>query len=272
MKEFYTVGEIAKIYDVSTDTLRYYDRIGLLKPWATGANGYRYYSKAQFETISTIMLLRSMGTPVDTLITALNGSSPSGISDALDLYVSHVDEQIRQLTDLKRDAVRLKKNINDVCFSEDVSVEEVPEMYVFSKPFGQSDELDIDNIRLVNHLAQKDWTTRAGIFSTITRENLLNHQFHAYDRYGYISENPVSVRSEFFTVIPSRSCVVGTARVHSVEHAEMDEVYMKCLDFMVKNGYTVSGDAIERNILSLYAGNPSNPELFFKIYIPVNRT
>ncbi|MBQ0168003.1 MAG: MerR family transcriptional regulator [Treponema sp.] len=272
MKEFYTVGEIAKIYNVSTDTLRYYDKIGLLKPWLTGGNGYRYYSKAQFETISTIMLLRSMETPIETLSSALNGSSPSGITDALDQYVSNVDEQIRQLTDLKRDAVRLKKNISDVCFSEDVSVEEVPELYVFSKPFGQDDELDIENIRLVNALAQKDWTTRAGIISTITRENLMAHKFHTYDRYGYLSENPVSVSSEFFQVIPPRTCIVGTARVHSVEHAEMDDVYMKCLDYAAQNGWRVSDDAIERNILSLYAGNPSNPEMFFKVYIPVERT
>lgn len=269
MKEFYTVGEVSKIYNVSTDTLRYYDRIGLLKPWHTGVNGYRYYSKAQFETISTIMLLRSMGTPITSLITALNDTSPSGISDALDRYVSNVDEQIRQLNDLKRDAVRLKKNISDVCFKEEITVEDEPEMYAFSKPFGQSDELDIKNILLVNRLAQKDWTTRAGIISTITQENLLAHRFHTYDRYGYLSENPVSVKSEYLTVIPPRKCIVGTARVHSVEHSEMDAVYLKCLSFAESHGFVINGDAIERNILSLYAGNPSNPEMFFKVYIPV---
>ena len=52
MKEFYTVGEVSKIFNIPASTLRYYDDIQLLSPWKTGENEYRYYSKAQFEIIS----------------------------------------------------------------------------------------------------------------------------------------------------------------------------------------------------------------------------
>lgn len=31
MKEFYTIGEVSKIFKVSTDTLRFYDKINLIK-------------------------------------------------------------------------------------------------------------------------------------------------------------------------------------------------------------------------------------------------
>ena len=50
MKEFYTIGEISKIFNIPSATLRYYDSIGLLCPWEIGENNYRYYSKAQFES------------------------------------------------------------------------------------------------------------------------------------------------------------------------------------------------------------------------------
>lgn len=269
MKEFYTVGEISKIYDVSTDTLRYYDKIGLLKPWHTGTNGYRYYSKAQFETISTIMLLRSMGTPITDLVKAINSSSPAGITEALDNYVLQVDEKIRCLKLLKDEAVTLRHNINDVLDNEEIRIAEIPGLWMFSKTFGDKDELDIESILLVNRLAHKSWTTHAAIISTITPDNLLAGNFHTYDRYGYLSETPVEVRSDYLTVIPARRCVVCNTCVHSVEHSEMDDAYRRCLAYISHNGLHISGDAIESNVLSLYSGDPFNPKMFFRIYIPV---
>lgn len=269
MKEFYTIGEISKIYDVSTDTLRYYDKINLLKPWHIGSNGYRYYSKAQFETISTIMVLRSMGTPIADLIEAVNSSSPAGITDALDNYVRNVDEKIRHLETLKSEAVSLKRNINDACYSDEVRIEEVPRMWMFSKPFGDEDELDIDSILEVNRLANKAWTTHASIVSTIKKDNLLMKSFHTYDRYGYLSETSIGVKSKYLSIIPARRCIICNAKVHSPEHYEMDEAYLHCLEFAKENNLQIKGDAIESNVLSLYSGNPFNHEMYFKIYIPV---
>ena len=39
-KDAYTIGEIARIYHIGTDTIRYYERKGLLEP-VRGENGYR---------------------------------------------------------------------------------------------------------------------------------------------------------------------------------------------------------------------------------------
>ena len=68
MKEFYTVGETASLLGVSADTLRYYDRIGLLKPARTDAgNHYRYYSYTQFHIIDRIKYLQRFGMPLDEI-------------------------------------------------------------------------------------------------------------------------------------------------------------------------------------------------------------
>ena len=39
----YSVQELAKLSGVTPRTLRWYDRIGLLKPARTAESGYRYY-------------------------------------------------------------------------------------------------------------------------------------------------------------------------------------------------------------------------------------
>ena len=43
MKDYYTIGETAKLLGVSTQTLRYYDRENILKPvLINDQTGYRY--------------------------------------------------------------------------------------------------------------------------------------------------------------------------------------------------------------------------------------
>ena len=37
MKQYYTIGEISKIYQIGTDSLRYYEKLGILSP-RRGAN------------------------------------------------------------------------------------------------------------------------------------------------------------------------------------------------------------------------------------------
>ncbi|MCI8661907.1 MAG: MerR family transcriptional regulator [Hungatella sp.] len=65
MKEKMTVGEFAKLKNISQETLRHYDRMGLLKPqWTDEMTGYRYYSIFQYETLSTISELRDLGMPL----------------------------------------------------------------------------------------------------------------------------------------------------------------------------------------------------------------
>ena len=45
MKELFTIGEMAELFQINIRTLRYYDDIGLLRPETVNPEtGYRYYS------------------------------------------------------------------------------------------------------------------------------------------------------------------------------------------------------------------------------------
>ena len=55
-----SIGELSKICQVSTKTLRYYAEIGLILPNEINyENGYRYYSIEQLETMLFIKRLKS---------------------------------------------------------------------------------------------------------------------------------------------------------------------------------------------------------------------
>lgn len=62
MKDKYSVGEIAKIFQLSKQAIRYYDSLGLISPTEIDANNkYRYYSYNQFMDFALIKLLKDTG-------------------------------------------------------------------------------------------------------------------------------------------------------------------------------------------------------------------
>ena len=60
----YTVKQLASLSGVSARTLRFYDKIDLLKPAFYGENQYRYYEKEQLLMLQQILFFRELGMPL----------------------------------------------------------------------------------------------------------------------------------------------------------------------------------------------------------------
>lgn len=63
-----TIAEVARKYELTPDTLRYYERIGLLPNVARTAGGIRDYSETDCRWVEHIKCMRSAGISVDTLV------------------------------------------------------------------------------------------------------------------------------------------------------------------------------------------------------------
>lgn len=56
-----SISELAKLKNITSETLRHYDRIDLLKPDYVTKSGRRMYSIRQYEKLGTILELRAIG-------------------------------------------------------------------------------------------------------------------------------------------------------------------------------------------------------------------
>lgn len=102
MKEILTIGEFASLRGITAETLRHYDRIGLLKPAFTDpATGYRYYSVLQYEQLSTILELRQMGMSLSEIGGFLSGRSPQSALSLLRERRAALQEEIASLCRLE---------------------------------------------------------------------------------------------------------------------------------------------------------------------------
>ena len=62
------IKEVSERYGISLDTLRYYERIGLLPPVNRSKSGIRDYNEIDVKRVEFIKCMRSAGLPVEVLI------------------------------------------------------------------------------------------------------------------------------------------------------------------------------------------------------------
>lgn len=62
------IAEVSRNFDLSQDTLRYYERIGLIPRVNRNKNGIRDYTEEDCRWVEFIKCMRGVGLPVETLI------------------------------------------------------------------------------------------------------------------------------------------------------------------------------------------------------------
>jgi MerR family transcriptional regulator, aldehyde-responsive regulator len=62
------ITEVSERFSMSTDTLRYYERIGLIPPVNRNISGIRDYSEIDVRRVEFIKCMRSAGLPIEVLI------------------------------------------------------------------------------------------------------------------------------------------------------------------------------------------------------------
>ena len=104
------IGELAKMTDVSTDTLRYYEKEGLLNAPLRKENGYRAYTKDHVERIRFIRGAQALGfslTEIKKIIPQLSTGKfgRAEIEYHLNAKMIQIDEHIKQLRSLKKELI-----------------------------------------------------------------------------------------------------------------------------------------------------------------------
>lgn len=63
-----TIKEVAEKYDISADTLRYYERVGMIPKVTRRPNGIRDYQESDLGWVELAICMRSAGLPIEVMI------------------------------------------------------------------------------------------------------------------------------------------------------------------------------------------------------------
>ena len=109
------IAEVSKRYGVSTDTLRYYERIGLLRHVPRNKSGIRDYDAASCNAVEFVKCMRDAGMSIESLVDYMElieqGDETTAARKEL---LSQQSEAIRaRIADLERALERLEYKIEN---------------------------------------------------------------------------------------------------------------------------------------------------------------
>lgn len=93
-----TIKEVSEKYDLSQDTLRYYERIGMIPPVTRTAGGIRNYQEDDLGWVEMAVCMRGAGLPVEVMIdyVKLCQDGDSTIPSRLQLLQSQREQLLEQ--------------------------------------------------------------------------------------------------------------------------------------------------------------------------------
>ena len=133
--EYISITEMAQRRNVSTETLRHYDRIGLLKPDHTSDSGVRFYSVLNYEKMQTIKELKQIGMSLADIRNYFENRDFRSSYELIVRQKKALDEKIRELREIQRQVEQKKaymETITPGSYADDVFMRDIPDRYYFT--------------------------------------------------------------------------------------------------------------------------------------------
>lgn len=109
-----TIKEVSKKYGISQDTLRYYERVGMIPPVTRTSGGIRDYQEDDLKWLELALCMRNAGLPVEAMIEYLSlfQQGDETISARLELLTSQRKILLDKREEIDKTLARLNYKIS----------------------------------------------------------------------------------------------------------------------------------------------------------------
>lgn len=250
MKEFFSIGEISKLFDINKKTLRYYDEIGLFKPsFVNKDNNYRYYTLDQFQYLETIKYLKELGLSLDKIKYNLTNLNSEDVINSLEEQNNIIDAKISELQLIKqkinkkiiqiKDSTRndLLETIREVDFNERQAVR-------LRHSIKTDYDIEFSLRKLIKMSGNKIFLTYGLVGVSISRDDLIDRKYDEYKSIFIMIEEEKYDKS-LIKIFPKGTYVC--IRFKGV-HKDAPPYYEKLINYINKQGYEIIDDSLEMEL------------------------
>lgn len=268
---------MAELNRVTVETLRYYDRIDLLKPcYVDAATGYRYYNINQSAKLDMIRYMQSLEMPLQTIHNLFLEADEQDIQKMLIHQQTLIRKRIQELKRMRRANARAIKNYDRYFEIRDfgkVQVEREANREIFVYDCGtnvysnnfDSFEYTLRKLKVhvaLNHLPMHYFCN----IGTITRQNRLDfHNLQSSELFLFVNDD-FNV-TENVEVLPSGTycCIYFNNYYDEFEYA------LKMEEYINRNGYRITGDYVCEVVTELPVRDNCERNMIIRIQIPVKK-
>ena len=269
-----SIGQMAELNHVSEQTLRLYDKEGLLVPRCVDpVTGYRYYHIIQSAKLDLIQNMKVYGMTLRQIRSFLDSNDPAALRALLSEQAASIEERIRQLRRSQSAITRTLDNYrryDAMPRNGEIFLEYIPERRIFRYScdvnYFDQDESGYEYMlrqmktNLVANNMPLSYFTNIG--TIIRREHLVPDALFSNEVFLFVDENDSSQAME---TLPAASYLCLCSDEFSMEA----ENVRRLLDYVQTRGCEIAGDYICEVVVDFPMLDFNRRRMFYKAQIPV---
>ncbi|PWW20287.1 DNA-binding transcriptional MerR regulator [Cytobacillus oceanisediminis] len=282
MQNKLSIGEMAKLRSVTVDTLRHYDKIGLLKPYHIDPDsGYRYYSIYQYEVLGTIKELRRVGFSLEEIKQFLSNRNVKKSVQLLQKSMVNIQGKIKELQDIHNTLMARINNIENFtnCYrNADIVIKHFEERdYIqFDRPVSWEDKenLYFGFLDLENRIGGTIPVLASNKFGDFIKKEYFDEIRQSSD----FPRNLSAYESQVFILVQDEESKQPTQKIEKglficsyhggLVREKMLPQLKKLLHYCDTHGYVIIGDALRIMQVDVSLTDKYD-EAYYEIQIPI---
>lgn len=268
MYQKYTIGELAKILGVTTETIRHYERKKLIKPVHDQETGYRYYNTWDLHMLLRARCYLGFGFSAEQTAAILQNNDLNKLDLLLEQQEMILQEKILYNMNILKKIRKNRQLIRDILNDHSMlSIRERPGIYRIDTQKCYTISLEQDELLELKQFCQ----SVPFIFSTalFPQENLNNKNKEFYFGVGIEEEfaSLLNIKcSKYIKYYPPTLCLYMCIPSRSGKFLNY-EVLKPAFDYMKKHNLILNGDIITQIV---WMSKPENEYFnWHNIWIPI---
>ena len=269
------IGKMAELNHTSVQTLRYYDKIDLLKPlYVNEETNYRYYDIRQSAILDMIQYMKSLGMSLGQIKEQFKKEDIKEIQHILKKQSKNIDEEINKLHHMKKGVEACIRNYNRYLKMPEegkITFEFLPDRKVFCYD-GKINIYDhgLDTYEYILRELQKQVIIEdlpmvyfCNVGSILRKEMIDADKFVSSEIFVFVDND--FKEQEGIEVIPDGNyvCIYFHSFWKEKENAQ------KLFRYIDENGYEIVGDYVCEAVVELPIFDNNERNMFVKLQVPI---
>lgn len=247
MKNYFSIGELSKLQNISRQTLIFYDKIGLFCPAYTNPEtGYRYYSASQLDSLDTICIMKKIGFSLQEIKEHMSNYNIEHSIAALKKQLTAIEKEINELkmiqSRVEHRCTQLEKAVSIFEYGSQVTIEHAQAQTLYLQKVKNPSLLEVS-------IATKECFARSfqehyPVFfqsgAIVPYQNILQQRYTEASYVFLPIEN--NTQAKEILELPEGKCV---CTYHIGDYNSIGISYQRILDYCKENKITILSDAYE---------------------------
>lgn len=265
----FSIGEMSKLQNISVQTIRHYDKIGLLKPsYINEKTGYRYYSAKHLVILDLIKQCKAMGLSLDEIKELIeNYTSFDSILNIMSNQKKMIDNKIKELSAVKNNITfleeRIKKSLKEGIDKVFIKYNEERRFIKYSNTKRYTEEFEINLSKTLVDLERSNSNSNKELAFAVSYEDIKKGDELIYNNMLLGIKEGVKTEYENLITMPKGEYVTLN---FDDDYNDTSKYYKKIMEYISKETIEVVGDFYEIYIMTR-VGNDGKEKSLGKIQI-----